>query len=244
MKRILIIGATSAIATACARLWAGEGARFFLAARHAEKLASLASDLEVRGASAVATFQMDANDTAIHEAMLEQAFADGLDIALIAHGSLPDQAACERDAALTLREFTTNALSVIALLTGLASRFERQGAGALAVITSVAGDRGRPGNYVYGSAKAAVSTFCEGLRARLFRSGVSLTDIRPGFVDTPMTRGLSLPRLLTSTPEAVARRIVAGVEKKADVCYAPFFWRPIMALIRHFPRVLFKRMRF
>jgi short-subunit dehydrogenase len=243
VKRILIIGATSAIAAACARLWAGEGASFFLVARHAEKLASLASDLDVRGASAVATFIMDANDTASHDAMLEQAFARELDIALIAHGTLSDQAACEQDAALTLREFTTNALSVIALLTELASRFERQRAGALAVITSVAGDRGRPGNYVYGAAKAAVSTFCEGLRARLFRSGVSLTDIRPGFVDTPMTRGLALPRLLTSAPETVARRIKSGVERKADVLYVPFFWFPIMALIRHLPRAIFKRMR-
>jgi short-subunit dehydrogenase len=243
MKRILIIGATSAIAAACARLWAKEGARFFLVARHAEKLASLASDLEARGASAVTPIEMDANDTPAHAAMLEQAFAEGLDIALIAHGTLPDQAACEQDVVLTLREFSTNALSVIALLTALAGRFERQRGGRLAVITSVAGDRGRPTNYVYGSAKAAVSAFCEGLRARLFRAGVSLTDIRPGFVDTPMTRGLSLPGFLTSTPEAVARRIVAGVEQRADVRYVPFFWSWVMALIRSLPRVIFKRMR-
>jgi NADP-dependent 3-hydroxy acid dehydrogenase YdfG len=149
MKRILIVGATSAIAAASSRLWAAGGARFFLVARDAEKLDALASDLAARGAPEVIPFQMDANDTSAHAAMIRQAFQsfDGLDIALIAHGTLPDQAACERDAALTLREFSLNGLSVIALLTGLAPCFERQKSGALAVITSVAGDRGRPGNY-------------------------------------------------------------------------------------------------
>ncbi|MDR1064364.1 MAG: SDR family oxidoreductase [Azoarcus sp.] len=244
MKRILIVGATSAIAMACARLWAAEGARFFLAARDAEKLAALAGDLRVRGAD-VASFQMDVNDVAAHAGLIEQAFQawQGLDIALIAHGTLPDQSACERDAALTLREFSTNGLSVIALLTGLANRFERQQGGALAVITSVAGDRGRPSNYVYGSAKAAVSVFCEGLRARLSRAGVALTDIRPGFVATPMTQGRPLPKRLTATPEAVAKRIVAGIARKADVLYAPFFWFPIMLAIRCIPGALFKRMK-
>jgi short-subunit dehydrogenase len=244
MKRILVIGATSAIAQACIRLWAAEGAGFFLVARDAEKLAALADDLLARG-SAVDTFQMDANDTTAHAAMIEQAFqaGQGLDIALIAHGTLPGQHACERDAALTLREFSTNGLSVIALLTELANRFEQQRGGALAVITSVAGERGRPSNYVYGSAKAAVSVFCEGLRARLFKAGVSLTDIRPGFVATPMTRGLPLPARLTATPEAVARRIVAGIARKADVLHAPFFWFPIMLAVRCIPGALFKRMK-
>ena len=244
MKRILVIGATSAIAQACIRLWAAEGAGFFLVARDAEKLAALADDLRARG-SAVDTFQMDANDTAAHAVMIGRAFqaGQGLDIALIAHGTLPSQSACERDAALTLREFSTNGLSVIALLTGLANRFEQQRGGALAVITSVAGERGRPGNYVYGSAKAAVSVFCEGLRARLFKAGVSLTDIRPGFVATPMTQGLPLPARLTATPEAVARRIVAGIARKADVLHAPFFWFPVMLAIRCIPGALFKRMK-
>ena len=244
MKRILVIGATSAIAQACIRLWAAEGAGFFLVARDAEKLAALADDLRARG-STVDTFQMDANDTTAHAAMIEQVFqaGQGLDIALIAHGTLPGQSACERDAALTLREFSTNGLSVIALLTELANRFEQQRGGALAAITSVAGERGRPSNYVYGSAKAAVSVFCEGLRARLFKAGVSLTDIRPGFVATPMTRGLPLPTRLTATPEAVARRIVAGIARKADVLYAPFFWFPVMLAIRCIPGALFKRMK-
>ena len=110
------------------------------------------------------------------------------------------------------------------------------------MITSVAGDRGRPSNYLYGSAKAAVSTFCEGLRARLFKSGVHVMDIRPGFVDTPMTEALDLPRMLVAAPETVARRIVRGVERRRDVLYVPAFWALIMTVIRTIPRPLFKRL--
>jgi decaprenylphospho-beta-D-erythro-pentofuranosid-2-ulose 2-reductase len=245
MKAVLVIGATSAIAAACARIWAAQGARLFLVARDPEKLDAVAGDLTVRGATAVHTFQMDATDMAAHTPMIDEAFQalEKIDVALIAHGTLPDQAACEVDVALTLREFQTNGTSVIALLTSLAKRLEGQGRGALAVITSVAGDRGRPSNYVYGSAKAAVSTFCEGLRARLFRAGVSLTDIRPGFVASPMTQDLALPRALVAQPASVARRIVAGIERKADVLYAPAFWWLIMMIVRSIPRAIFKRMR-
>ncbi|WP_330970590.1 SDR family NAD(P)-dependent oxidoreductase, partial [Lysobacter sp. A3-1-A15] len=130
----------------------------------------------------------------------------------------------------------------IALLTVLANQFERQRSGAIGVITSVAGDRGRPSNYVYGSAKAAVSVYCEGLRARLFKAGVSLTDIRPGFVATPMTQGLPLPALLVAQPNTIARLIVAGIERRADVLYAPAFWLYLMMIIQGIPRAVFKRM--
>lgn len=246
MRRILIIGATSAIASACARIWAIQGASFFLVGRSAEKLAVLASDLLARGALATYSFQMDANDPSAHPCMLDAAmntFGGKFDIALIAHGTLPDQAACEQDALLALHEFMTNGTSVIALLTLLANQFERQNFGAIGVITSVAGDRGRQSNYVYGSAKAAVAVFCEGMRARLFKSNVSLTDIRPGFVATPMTQGLPLPTPLVAQPDAVARRIVAGMERRANVLYVPAFWSPIMMVIRSIPRVLFNRMK-
>lgn len=245
MKKILIIGATSAIATACARIWAAQGASLFLVARDAEKLQALCADLEVRGAAAVAAFCMNAENTDTHAAMLEGALRalGQLDVALIAHGTLPAQQACEADANLTLREFSTNGTSVIALLTVLANQFEAQRNGAIAVISSVAGDRGRPSNYVYGSAKAAVSVLCEGLRARLFKVGVSVTDIRPGFVATPMTAGLPLPERLVAQPEQVARRIVAGIDRKVDVLYAPAFWSLIMFVIRSIPRFVFKRMK-
>ena len=243
MKRVLIIGATSAIAGACARNWGDQGASLFLVGRDVEKLQALADHLSVVGTSEVGTWQMDATDLSSHRAMLAAAVQalGGIDIVLIAHGTLPDQVVCQGNAVLTLREFSTNGTSVIALLTTLANHFERQGYGAIGVITSVAGDRGRPSNYVYGSAKAAVSVFCEGLRARLFKVGVSLTDIRPGFVATPMTRGLALPALLVAQPEAVARRIVAGIERKSDVLYLPPFWAAIMMVIRNIPQCIFKR---
>lgn len=245
MKKILIIGANSSIAGACARIWASRGASLFLVGRDADKLAALAADLAVRGATTVRVWPMDATDLAAHGPMLDAAreALGTLDCALIAHGTLPDQAACEADATLCLREFTTNGTSVIALLTLLANQFAAQAHGTIGVITSVAGDRGRPSNYVYGSAKAAVSTFCEGLRGRLFSTGVRLTDIRPGFVATPMTAGLPLPAALVAQPDEVARRIVAGLKKGTDVLYAPAFWTLIMAVIRAIPRPVFKRLK-
>jgi len=245
MKRVLVFGATSAIATACARIWAQERAALFLVGRDLVKLHAVADDLAVRGAPAVHTQQAEANDIAAHAGVVEAAARalGGIDIALIAHGSLPDQAACEADAGAMLQEFAINGTSVLALLTVLANHMEKQRGGAIGVITSVAGDRGRPGNYVYGSAKAAVSTFCEGLRARLFRAGVSLTDIRPGFVATPMTQGLKLPPMLVAEPAVVARRIVAGIARQAGVLYVPAWWGLIMLVIRSIPRALFKRLR-
>jgi short-subunit dehydrogenase len=165
-----------------------------------------------------------------------------IDISLIAHGTLPDQKVCEQDVNVALKEFANNGTSVIALLTLLANQFERQRCGTLAVISSVAGDRGRPSNYLYGAAKAAVSSFCEGLRARLFKVGVHLITIKPGFVDTPMTQGLPLPAALVAKPEQVAKSIVAGIERKTAVLYTPGFWALIMLIIRCVPQAVFKRL--
>lgn len=244
MKRVLIIGATSAIATACARLWAEQGSEFFLVARNNEKLEQTSADLKARGAKTVSLHCMDATDLAAHSTMLDSCLStlQQIDIALIAHGTLPDQKACEQDVAMAMQELANNGTSVIALLTRLANQFEAQRCGTLAVISSVAGDRGRPSNYLYGTAKAAVSTFCEGLRARLFKVGVHVMDIRPGFVDTPMTQGLPLPGLLLAKPEQVAQRIVKGVERKAAILYAPGFWALIMLIIRCIPQPIFKRL--
>lgn len=244
MKRILIIGATSAIATACARLWAAEGSDFFLVARHAGKLEITAADLKGRGAKTVVEHIMDATDVAAHPAMLEQCLKalGQIDVALIAHGTLPDQKACEREVNLALQEFANNATSVIALLTLLGNQFQTQRCGSLAVISSVAGERGRPSNYLYGAAKAAVSTFSEGLQARLFKVGVHVLTIKPGFVDTPMTQGLNLPAALVAQPAQVAERIVHGIAHKVPSLYAPGFWALIMLVIRAIPQPLFKRL--
>jgi len=203
----------------------------------------VASDLRVRGAASVISFAMEACDTAAHAAMLDAAnnALGGLDVALIAHGSLPDQKACEASVELTLKEIETNALSVIALATRLAERFERQGGGTLAVISSVAGDRGRQSNYVYGAAKGMVSLFLQGLRNRLAKKGVQVLTIKPGFVDTPMTA--AFPKgALWAKPEAIARGIVRAVERGSDEVYLPGFWRLIMLIIRHIPERIFKKL--
>ncbi|QXG43246.1 SDR family oxidoreductase [Pseudomonas viridiflava] len=244
MKRILIIGATSAIAHACARLWAAQGCDFFLVARSADRLQVTAADLEGRGARTVTLHEMDATHFAEHPRMLADCLKvlGQIDVVLIAHGTLPDQQACEQDFGLALQEFITNSASVIALLTLLAQHFEVQRCGTLAVISSVAGERGRPSNYLYGAAKAAVSTFCDGLQARLFKVGVHVLTIKPGFVDTPMTQGLSLPAALLAQPEQVAERIVNGITRQSTSLYAPGFWALIMLVIRSIPQPLFKRL--
>ena len=243
MQKILIIGATSAIAEATARRWAARGAALFLVGRKAERLELIAADLRVRGAASVACQAQDACARDAHEAMLcaaEQAMG-GLDVALIAHGSLPDQKACEASVELTLQEIDTNALSVIALLTRLATRFEAQGHGSLAVISSVAGDRGRQSNYVYGAAKGMLTLFLQGLRNRLAKKGVHVLTVKPGFVDTPMTASFKKGALWAS-PDAIAQGIVSAIDKKRDVVYLPGFWWLIMTLIRHIPERIFKKL--
>lgn len=243
MKNILIVGATSAIAAACARHWCVGGARFFLVGRSPDKLRQVADDLAGRGAE-VHAFELDMNRLEHHARLVQDAFAwlGRVDIALIAHGTLPDQKACEQDAELAIREFTSNGLSVISLLTHLANPMEAQGCGSIGVISSVAGDRGRPSNYLYGSAKSAVTAFCGGLRARLFKAGVNLTTIKPGFVDTPMTKGLPLPAPLVATPEQVAADIAKAMGAGKGTLYTRWFWRYIMLIIIHIPDRIFRKM--
>ncbi len=244
MKKILIIGATSAIAEATARLWAAQGHRFFLVGRDAERLAAIGADLRIRGATAVDHAVQDLNDLALHRPSIDGAIQvmGGLDLVLIAHGTLGDQKAAEADVSETLRQINTNAISAISLLTLIANRLEQQKSGTIVVISSVAGDRGRQSNYVYGTAKAAVSTFLQGLRQRLYKSGVSVVTIKPGFVDTPMTAQFK-KGLLWAQPAAIARIIVSKSERRADVVYAPWFWWAIMTIIRWIPESLFKRLK-
>ena len=245
MRKVLIVGASSAIAEAVARLFAAQGDMLYLVGRRAEALEAIAADLRVRGAARAQTEVMDANTIERHAALLDNADAalGGLDTVLIAHGTLSDQAVCQKSVALTFQELHTNALSVIALLTLVATRFEAQRSGMIAVISSVAGDRGRQSNYVYGTAKAAVSTFLSGLRQRLHKSSVHVVTIKPGFVDTPMTRGF--PKgLLWAQPERVARDIVTAMEKGKDVVYTPGFWRVIIWIIESLPEKIFKSLSF
>ena len=240
--RILLFGATSAIAHATARRYARRGARLVLAARDADKLGANAADLRTLGASDVVEVAFDALAFGRHAAVVDEAWDafGGLDVALLAWGTLPDQDVVGDDAAAAVRAFEVNATSYVSVLTELAGRFEAQGRGTLCVISSVAGDRGRPSNYVYGAAKGAVSLFTGGLRARL-GPAVSVVTVKPGFVDTPMTADVPKNPLFAS-PERVAEQIERAIGKGSDVVYAPGFWRPVMAGIRAVPERLFKRL--
>lgn len=244
MSRTLVIGATSAIAEATARLLAARGGSLYLVARNAARLEAIAADLRVRGAASVATHVMDLNTFAEHEHMVARVFTalGGVDSVLIAHGTLSDQRACEGSVAHALAEITTNALSVVSLLTWLANRLEAERRGTIVVVSSVAGDRGRASNYVYGSAKALVTAFCSGLRQRLASAGVRVITIKPGFVDTPMTRSFR-KGLLWAKPAGVARGIVRAMDRGQGNVYLPAFWRPVMLAVRLIPEPLFIRMR-
>ena len=242
MKNIVIFGAYSAIAEATAREFAGAGGQFFLVGRDKGKLDQVAADLKVRGAHEAHIFACDLAVPAGALASIEALYGtfDTVDVALLAHGTLPDQKLCETDAGQTLSTLEINALSHISLLTMLAERFEQQGTGTIAVITSVAGDRGRKSNYVYGTAKRAVSTFLDGLRHRLAATQVNVIDIRPGFVDTPMTAEFD-KGVLWAQPEKVGGDIARAIEKGRSVVYSPWFWRYIMLIIRSVPAFVFHK---
>jgi len=244
VKKILIIGATSSIAEHAARIWAKQGAEIFLTGRNQERLEIISNDLKVRGAKKVSFQTLDTNNISSHSLVINKAFDElgSVDIALIAHGTLPNQQECEHSIDATLLEINTNAISTIALLTDLANRFEEQGCGTIAVISSVAGDRGRQSNYVYGSAKAMVSTFMSGLRQRLNGSGVSILTIKPGFVDTPMTAQFK-KGLLWASPNTVASAITLACEKNNGIIYVPGFWWGIMTVIKLLPEFIFKKIK-
>ena len=242
--RVLIVGATSAIAGETARAFATYGGRLVLVGRDSGRLSVLADDLRVRGATQVESLPLDLTDIAGHAETVAGAFApfDGLDVALVAHGTLPDQAKCEASVPGTLAAMEVNFTATVAMLTLLANRFEAQRHGCIAVITSVAGDRGRPSNYVYGAAKGGVDRFLQGLRGRLHRSGVAVLTVKPGLVDTPMTAGMRKHPLFTD-PERVGRAIHRAVLARRSVVYVPWFWRPIMLVITHVPESLFRRLK-
>jgi decaprenylphospho-beta-D-erythro-pentofuranosid-2-ulose 2-reductase len=243
VKRVLILGATSAIAEQTARLFAARGDQLMLVARNPQRLKIISDDLQVRGARDVDYLVADLSDTTTHARLLHDATTrlNGLDLILFAYGSLGDQKACEQDFSDTLQELKTNYLSVLSLLTLIANQFEQQGHGCIVVISSVAGDRGRQSNYVYGSAKGALSIFLQGLRNRLYKSNVQVVTIKPGFVDSPMTREFKKGRLWAK-PAAIARGIIKAIDKQKDVVYLPFFWRYIMFIIKLIPEKLFKRL--
>lgn len=242
-RKILVLGATSGIAEATCRIWASQGASLFLVARKADKLAAVAADLRARGAAFVDTAVSDLDNTEQHPALLAHAVNSlaGLDVAYLAHGVLGDQQQAEQDFNTAAHILHTNFLAPVSLVTWLANFFVQRRSGVIAVLSSVAGDRGRKSNYVYGSSKAGLSAFLAGLRNRIDREGVTVLTIKPGPTKTAMTAGMKGSEKFADV-NAVAKSIVAAIDKKADNLYVPFQWQPIMFVIRNIPERIFKKL--
>ena len=244
-KAILVIGATSAMAKETCKHFAAEKDRFFLVARDNQKLEVVEKDLCARGAQEVKTFCCDVLDFAQHQKIVNSMLAayGTIDIVLMAQGILPDAKKSLEDYAIVEETIKVNVLSVISLLIPIAAHMEKARSGKIAVISSVAGDRGRAASCIYATSKGALNVFLEGLWQRLQRSGVSVINIKPGYIDTPMTTHMTKGPLFAKADFA-GLEIYKAIIKKKPVAYVPTFWRYIMLLIIHMPRFLFKRMKF
>ncbi len=239
-KTALVIGATSDIGRAVARRLAAEGYCLQLAGRDAASLTADANDIALRHQVKASAHSFDALETETLGALLES--LDRLpDVAVCVIGLLGRQEESERDFAAAETVMTTNYLAPARLLGDLANRFEERGSGVLVGISSVAGDRGRASNYVYGSAKAGFTAFLSGLRNRLFKCGVHVVTVKPGFVNTRMTEAMSLPPALTAQPEQVAAAVSRAIARRRDTVYVLSIWRLVMAVIVLLPEVIFKR---
>lgn len=239
-----MVGATSAMAKGCARALAEQGLSLFLCARDYKALEELKQDLEARGAHQVGCTVLDMNHHAQHQPVLDMASETlgGLDAVFIAHGTLPDQTACEQSVEATLEALNTNAISSIALMTRVASEFAQSGSGTIAAISSVAGDRGRQSNYVYGAAKGCLSVYLQGLRNRFGQSGVRIVTFKPGLVSSPMTADFKKSALWAEADDIGRKMADVLLHGKQDVVYLPGFWRWIMGIIGMIPESLFKRL--
>jgi len=241
-RKVLILGATSAIAAEVAQVCARRGDRLFLIGRDPVKLDALVASL---GDAVVGHERADLNETQLASARVRRAITalGGLDRALIAHGYLGDQPRSERDVDYARQIIDTNFVSAVALLMPLAEHFEQQGHGHLAAITSVAGERGRPRNYTYGSSKRALTCYLEGLRSRLYRTGVRVHNIKLGPVETPMSAGHP-QNFLWGEKRRVADGIVRTMERRWHVAYLPRSWALVMAIVRALPEFVFQRFGF
>lgn len=244
MRRILCFGATSAIAEATLRRLANAETSFYLVGRNCGKLEAISQDLQIRGNCRVDFEAADLDDLSRHPELVANAAEalGGIDLVLIAQGTLPDQRLCEQEISAALAAIHTNAISVISLSSLIANHFTQAGSGTLVVIGSVAGDRGRQSNYVYGAAKAMVATFLQGLRNRLTPLNCHVITVKPGFVDSPMTAAFKKGPLW-AFPDDIARGIVKAIARERDIVYLPSFWWAIMLAIKAIPESLFKKMR-
>jgi short-subunit dehydrogenase len=245
-RRVVVFGATSAIAQEVARLLASEGAALYLVARDRAKLEAVRQDYSVRGARVVGCAVADLDDLERHGPLLADASAalgGGADVVLVVHGILAGTEDCERDPRLLERVLWTNFLGAAALCQSAAERLAAGGGGMLAVLASVAGDRGRASNYAYGAGKGGLAIFLEGLRARFHSRGVRVLTIKAGRIDTPMTAYLP-PSRLSVAPRRIAPAILRAIDRRCSVVYVPGFWRAIMLVVRSLPEAAMRRLRF
>lgn len=242
-RPVLILGASSDIGRAIARAYAREGHPIQLAARRPERLAADAEDLRVRAGVTVTIHDFDVLDSAGFGPFLD-GLAPAPAIVVCVVGLLGDQQRSIDDPAAAELVMRTNYVGPALILEAAAKRLAARGAGLIIGVSSVAGDRGRRANYVYGSAKAGLSAYLSGLRARLFGTGVRVITVKPGFVDTRMTAGMDLPKALTAQPDEVAAAILRADRQERDVIYVRPSWALIMAAIRMMPEPAFKRMKF
>lgn len=244
-KRIVIVGATSAIAEHCARLWLEkQPADMTLVGRDAQRIERVATDLKVRSPeSEIRVVQAEFLDPEAIDATVENIVQSGnVDIVLIAHGSLPEQADCQDDLKACSEALDVNGVSPVLYAEAFAKQMAKANHGTIALIGSVAGDRGRKSNYVYGAAKGLVTRYAQGLQHRFAGTGVKVVLIKPGPTDTPMTAHLKGKGAKLAPVEGVAKRIVEGVESGKTVIYVPGKWRLIMMVIRHLPTAIFNKM--
>jgi decaprenylphospho-beta-D-erythro-pentofuranosid-2-ulose 2-reductase len=243
-KRIAIIGATSSIAEHCARQWAQEeGVLLILVGRNLQKLERVAADLKVRQPTVkIELVEADFIKPEAIQGTVNNLFHGGpITTALIAHGTLPDQADCQSNLNLCQSTLEVNGVSPVLFAEGFAQHMSQLNTGCIAIIGSVAGDRGRRSNYVYGAAKGLVTRYAQGLQHRFAGSGVQVSLIKPGPTDTPMTANINGKGKFAS-PEDVAKTIITGIEKKKLVIYAPGKWQVIMMVVRHLPIFIFNKM--
>jgi short-subunit dehydrogenase len=241
MKYVLIIGAKSDMAKAIAHVYAKQGYNIYLSARKVDELKIFAEDLRIRTAKEVKLLELDILDYASHEK-----FYDALEVkplgVISAVGYLGQQDEAEENFAETELIIDTNFTGVVSLFNIIANDFEKRNTGFMVGISSVAGDRGRKSNYIYGAAKAAFTAYLSGLRNRLYDSNVHVMTVKPGFVATKMTEGMDLPEKLTAQPGDVAEDIYRGQQKSKNILYTKCIWRWIMLIIRNIPEFQFKKM--
>lgn len=238
--RVLIIGATSGITQACIRQWAKQDAQLFLLGRDIDKLNIVKQDAQVHGATQCEIHTFDASNPSSFQPAIDAAITTlkDIDICFIAYGKLTDQIAIENDPAAITQDLNINCISTIDVITRVLNQLQKQNAGTLAVISSVAGDRGRRSNYIYGAAKGMLSKYLQGLAHRFASSDINIVDIKPGFVDTAMIAHIQPKPKLAASPEKVAAEIISGINKGKAVIYTPRLWVVIMNIIRHLPRCI------